>query len=64
MGKVKTFYTGQTVEKIHANQNENKKKNLKKIQPLTVLYTIFHEKGSPFVYLRSVTNGSPSTYLV
>ena len=64
MEKVKTFYTeAKTVEKIHANQNENKK-NLKKIQPLTVLYTIFHEKGFPFVYLRSVTNGSPSTYLV
>ena len=43
MGKVKTFYTGQNTWKIHANQNENQKK-LQKIQPFTVLYTIFHEK--------------------
>ena len=31
---------------------------------LTLLYTIFHEKGTPFIYLLSVTNGAPSTYLV
>jgi len=31
---------------------------------LTLLYTIFHEKGSPFIYLLSVKNGAPSTYLV
>ena len=27
------------------------------------LYTIFHEKGNPFVYLL-LTNGTPFTYLV
>ena len=55
--------TSKTLEKIHANQNENKKKN-QKIQPLTLLYTIFHEKGTPFVYLLSVINGATSTYPV
>ena len=34
-----------------------------KVQPLTLLYTIFHEKGTPFVYFL-LTNGTPSTYLV
>ena len=34
-----------------------------KVQPLPLLYTIFHEKGSPLVYLLS-TNGTPFTYLV
>ena len=28
-----------------------------KVQPLTLLYTIFHEKGTPFVYLL-LTNGT------
>ena len=28
------------------------------VQPLTLLYTIFHKKGTPFVYL-SLTNGTP-----
>ena len=60
--KQKHFIQAKTVEKIHAKKFMQK--NLQKIQPLTILYTIFHEKGSPFVYLRSVTNGSPSTYLV
>ena len=30
---------------------------------LTLLYTIFHEKGTPFVY-PLLTNGTPFTYLV
>ena len=30
------------------------------VQPLTLLYTIFHEKGSSFVYLL-LTNGTPFT---
>ena len=30
------------------------------VQPLTVLYTIFHKKGTPFVYLL-FTNGTPFT---
>ena len=34
-----------------------------KVQPLTLLYTIFDTKGTPFVYLL-LTNGSPFTYLV
>ena len=34
-----------------------------KVQPLTPLYTIFHEKGPPSVYLL-LTNGTPFTYLV
>ena len=34
-----------------------------KVQPLTLLYTIFHEKGTPFVYLL-LTNGTPFTNLV
>ena len=33
------------------------------VKPLTLLYTIFHEKGTPFVYLL-LTNGTPFTYLV
>ena len=33
------------------------------VQPLTLLYTIFHEKGIPFVHLL-LTNGTPFTYLV
>ena len=33
------------------------------VQPLTLLYTIFHKKGTPFVYLL-LTNGTPFTYLV
>ena len=38
MGKVKTFYTGQTVEKIHANQNENKKKPQENPTPYRFIY--------------------------
>ena len=34
-----------------------------KVQPLTLLYTIFHEKGTPFVY-PLLTNGTPFTDLV
>ena len=33
------------------------------VQPLTLLYSIFHEKGTPFVYLLLI-NGTPFTYLV
>ena len=33
------------------------------VQPLTLLKTMFHEKGTPFVYLL-LTNGTPFTYLV
>ena len=40
MGKGKIFYAGKNAWKIYANQNENIKK-LQKIQPLTLLYTIF-----------------------
>ena len=28
------------------------------VEPITLLYTIFHEKGTPFVYLL-LTNGTP-----
>ena len=35
---------------------------LLEVQPLTPLYTIFHEKGTPFIYL-PLTNGTPFTYL-
>ena len=45
-------------------QTRMKTKNLQKIQPLILLYTIFHEKGTPFIYRLSVTNGAPPTYLV
>ena len=31
--------------------------------PTTILYTIFHKKGDPFVHLL-LTNGAPFTYLV
>ena len=34
-----------------------------KVRPLTLLYTLFHEKGFPFVYLL-LTNGTPFTYPV
>ena len=64
MGKVKTFYTeAKTVEKIHANQNENKKKPPENPTPYRFICH-FSRKGSPFVYLLSVTNAAPSTYLV
>ena len=33
------------------------------VQPLTLLYTIFDRKRSPFVYL-SLQNGTPFTYLL
>ena len=33
------------------------------VQPLTLLYTIFNEKGTPFVHFL-LTNGTPFTYLV
>ena len=33
------------------------------VQPLTLLYTIFHKKGTPFVYIL-LTNSIPFTYLV
>ena len=33
------------------------------VQPLTLLYTIFHKKGTPFVYIL-LTNGTTFTYLV
>ena len=35
-----------------------------KVQPLSLLSTIFHEKGTPFVYCLLLTNGTPFTYLV
>ena len=31
---------------------------------IIIIIIIIHEKGTPFVYLLSVTNGAPSTYLV
>ena len=31
---------------------------------LSLLCTIFHEKGTPFVYRLLLTNGAPFTYLV
>ena len=34
-----------------------------KAQPLTLLYTSFDRKGTPFVY-HLLTNGTPFTYLV
>ena len=48
--KQEHFTQAKTLEKIHANQNENKTKNIsrKSIPRLTLLYTIFHEKGTPF----------------
>ena len=33
------------------------------VQPLTLLYTIYPEKGTPFIH-RLLTNGTPFTYLV
>ena len=63
MGKAKHFIQANTLKNILENPYENKK-NLQKIQPLTILYTIFHEKSTPFVYLVSVTDGAPSIYLV
>ena len=36
---------------------------LPEVQPITLSYTIFHEKGTPFVYLL-MTNSTPYTYLV
>ena len=34
-----------------------------KVQPLTLLYVIFHEKGTPFVYL-ILRNRTPFSYLL
>ena len=34
------------------------------VQPLTLLYTIFHEKGAPFVHLLLTKDGTPFTCLV
>jgi len=36
---------------------------LPEVQPLTLLYTIFHGKGTLFLYLL-LTNGTPFTYFV
>ena len=33
------------------------------VQPLTLLYTIFHKKGTPFTYFL-LANGTPFTDLV
>ena len=33
-----------------------------KVQPLTLLYTSFDRKGTPFIY-PVLTNGNPFTYL-
>ena len=35
----------------------------REVQPVTLLYTIFYEKGTPFVYLL-LTNSTPFTYHV
>ena len=35
-----------------------------KVQPLSLLCTIFHEKVTPFVYRLLLTNGTPFTYRV
>ena len=43
-GKQKHFIQAKTLEKIHANHNENKKKTPEN-PSLTLLYTIFDEKG-------------------
>ena len=45
MGKAKHFIQAKTLEKIHTLTRMKTKKKLQKIQPLTLLYTIFHEKG-------------------
>ena len=34
-----------------------------KVQPLTLLYTIFDRRGTPFVYRLLLTNGAPFTYM-
>ena len=47
MRNTKTFYTGQNAWK-NSCKPELKQKELQEIQPLTLLYTIFHEKGTPF----------------
>ena len=43
-GKQKHFIQAKTLEKIHANHNENKKKTPEN-PSLILLYTIFDEKG-------------------
>ena len=48
MGKAKHFIQAKTLEKIHTLTRMKTKKKLQKIQPLTLLYTIFHEKRYPF----------------
>ena len=40
--------------------NFNKGRFWLEVQPLTILYTIFHKKGTPFIYLL-FTNGTPFT---
>ena len=58
MGKAKHFIQAKTLNEMKT------KKKLQKIQPLTLSCIIFHEKGTPFVFLLSVANGSTSTYPV
>ena len=45
--KQKHFIQAKTLEK-NSCKPELKQKKQQKIQPLTLLYTIFHEKGTPF----------------
>ena len=47
-GVSKNFYTGRLRPEV---------------QPLTLLYTIFHEKGTPFIFLL-LKNGTLFRYLV
>ena len=61
--KQNILYRPKRLKKLMQTRMKTKKKLLE-IQPLTLVYTIFHEEGTPFVYLLSVTNSAPSTYLV
>ena len=63
-GKNKNIsYRPKRLKKFMQTRMKTKKK-IQKIQPLTLLYIIFHEKGTRFVYLLSVINGAPSINLV
>ena len=49
--------------RLSSRAGEGEEKVLNKEAPPHLLYTIFHEKGTPFVYLL-LTNGTPFIYHV
>ena len=57
------FNTINTIAGVGYSRNVYTGRLHPEVQPLTLLYTLFHEKGTPFVHFL-LTNGNPFTYLV